>query len=94
MTVSLLVLESTPRLLVVFLQECLIGPIVKEPGHCGLQKEGGGLETRAILEEPHNVYIAPTLHPVLSLLDHTGNTMQVESGWMLKETQRCISMKV
>merc|ERR1712173_295532 len=85
-------LENIPRLMV-FLQECLFGPVVMEPKHCGLQMDSGGLERGVTLEQPHNIYTAPTLQSVLSLSDHTGNTGMVMSGWMLKEMQRCMNMK-
>ena len=93
LTSSIPGLENTPRQKV-FLQKCLTGQLLTELEHCGLQVGIGGLEKRVILEQPHKLLKAPTLRPVLSLLDHTGNTGMMESSWMLKEMQRCISMKV
>ena len=93
MTGSIPRLENTPRQMV-FLQECLTGPTVMGHMHCGSQMENGSLEERVILEVMGVIYIAPTLHSVLSLLDHTGNTGLMESGWMLKEMQSGITMKV
>ena len=78
----------------VFLQACLIGRVVREPKHCGLQMDSGILEKRVILEQPRKVYIAPDLRYVLSLLEQTGSTMMVMSGWLLKEMQICTSIKV
>ena len=88
MTSSIPGLENTPRQMV-FLQECHIGQILMGPVHCGLQKEGGGLQKRVILEQPHQFYIAPTLHPVLSLLDQTGNHQ-----WLFQISMKLPSAKI
>ena len=55
MTSGVPALENTPEP-VVFHQECLTGQIVMEPMHCGFHKENGGLEKRATLEQPQQLW--------------------------------------